>query len=361
MEKFIKIIEFGIKEKATDIHLLDGRKPAYRVGRRLVINGNIEELNKFDLESLLQYLIGEKTDIFDIFERKKRVDISYDFEDVRLRINVSMASGVPTFSIRIIKNKELLSQKFNNAEIINAIKDFNSGLILITGQVNSGKTTTLNSYVDYINNIHNKKIVMLEEPIEYVHKSKKSHIVQKEVGPVADIPSYYDGVINLLREDSDISIVGEIRDKKTMQAVLDLAESGGLVIGTLHTRSCSETLDRIIGLYDISEQKTIKFVLSTVLRAVVSQKLILDKDENTILVPEIMINNKTIAALIRKDDFNISEIRDAIHLQDGSGSINFEKSLIKLYKEGKITMDTIQNAVETEEYQFISKMIGGAT
>lgn len=361
MEKFIKIIEYAQKMDATDIHLLDGRSPTYRIGRKLVVCTEIEPLNKFDLESLLEYIVCENMDLVDIFEKEKRLDIPYEHGNTRLRINASLSSNVPTFSIRTIKNKDIASEKYNIKEVIEIIKRYNSGLILITGKVNSGKTTTLNTYVDYVNKNESKKIVMLEEPIEYTHKSNKSHIVQKEVGSACDVPSYYDGVINLLREDADIAIVGEIRDKQTMQAVLDLAEAGGLVIGTLHTRSCAETIDRIIGLYDSNEQKAVKFVMSSVLKAIISQKLILDKEGETIMVPEILVNNTTIAALIRQSNFNVSEIQDAVHIQSEQGSISFEKSFAKLYNQGKIAMDTIKNSVDPEEYELIMKMIGGAS
>lgn len=360
MEKFIQIIEYAQKTEATDIHLLEGRNPVYRIGRKLVLCDEIEPLNRFDLESLLEYIVGENMNLVEIFEKKKRLDLPYEYGNTRLRINASLSNNVPTFSIRTIKNKDIASEKFNIEDVINVIKKFNSGLILITGKVNSGKTTTLNAYIDYINKNENKKIVMLEEPIEYTHVSNKAHIVQKEVGPAGDVPTYYDGVINLLREDTDISIVGEVRDKKTMQAVLDLAEAGGLVIVTLHTRSCAETIDRIIGLYEASEQKEIKFILSSMLKAVISQKLILNKNEETIMVPEIMINNPTIAALIRQTNFSVSEIRDSLQTKCDEGSTSFEKSFVKLFKENKITMENIKKSTECEEYDLIVKMLGGA-
>ena len=239
------------------------------------------------------------------------------------------------------------------------IKRFNSGLVLITGKVNSGKTTTLNAYVQTINNEKNKKIVMLEEPIEHRHTSNKSVIVQKEVGKTGDVPSYYDGVINLLREDADIAIIGEIRDRQTMDAVLDLAESGTLVIGTLHTRSCGETLDRILGLYSPLEQKSIKYILSTVLKAIVSQKLVKDKNGHILMVPEIMITNPTISALIRQEHFSISEIQDTIDRKSGEGMISFERSFARLYDEGKINLNNIKENVEDKQYEYILRLIGG--
>ena len=259
----------------------------------------------------------------------------------------------------LFENEEIDIEKFKLGTLIDTIKKFNTGLVLITGKVNSGKSTTLNAYVQSINKEKSKKIVMLEEPIEHRHTSDKCIIVQKEVGKTGDVPSYYDGVINLLREDSDIAIVGEIRDRQTMDAVLDLAESGTLVIGTLHTRSCGETLDRILGLYSPSEQKSIKYILSTVLKAIVSQKLVKDKNEHIILVPEIMITNSTIAALIRQENFSISEIQDAIDIKSEKGMISFERSFAKLYKDGIISLESIRENVEDDRYDYIMRLIGG--
>ena len=184
-------------------------------------------------------------------------------------------------------------------------------------------------------------------------------IVQKEVGKTGDVPTYYDGVINLLREDADIAIIGEIRDRQTMDAVLDLAESGTLVIGTLHTRSAGETLDRILGLYSPNEQKSIKYILSTVLKAIVSQKLVKDIEGHVLMVPEIMLNNSVIAALIRQEKFSISEIQDAINIRSEKGTISFERSFAKLYKDGIITMESIRENVERDQLEYIEKLIGG--
>lgn len=359
MDKFLKILDIALEINASDIHLINGRSPVYRVEKKLLTKDEIEPLTRYDLEGLMEYLVDDSLELVEQFESTKKLDISYEYMEKRFRINASMAFGVPTFSIRTIGNSEIDIREFRLNEIVKIIKMFNTGLILITGKVNSGKTTTLNAYVQTINKETNKKIVMLEEPIEYRHKSNKCIIVQKEVGKTADIPSYYDGVINLLREDADIAIVGEIRDRQTMDAVLDLAESGTLVIGTLHTRSAGETLDRILGLYAPAEQKSIKYILSTVLKAIVSQKLVKDKDEHIVMVPEVMINNSVIAALIRQENFSISEIQDAINVKSEKGTVSFERSFAKLYKDGIITLDSIRENVEDDQYEYIIKLIGG--
>lgn len=359
MEKFFKILDEALTLKASDIHLVNFKPPIYRIEKRLVESNEIEEMTKYDLEGLMEYLVEDSLELVDVFETTKRLDLSYEYENKRFRVNASMADGIPNFSIRIIHNDEIDIKALKLDKVVEIIKRFNTGLILITGKVNSGKTTTLNAYVQNINKIRNKKVVMLEEPVEYTHKSDKCIIVQKEVGKTGDVPSYYDGVINLLREDSDVAVIGEIRDRQTMDAVLDLAESGTLVIGTLHTRSCGETLDRILGMYSPSEQKSIKYVLSTVVKAIISQKLVKDKDEHIVLVPEIMITNSTLAALIRQEKFSISEIQDAIDMKSEKGMISFERSFANLYKEGIITLESIKENVEDNQYDYIIKLIGG--
>ena len=359
MDKFLKILDIAIELQASDIHLTNAKSPVYRVDKQLITREEIEPLNRYDLESLMEYLVDNSLELVEIFETNKRLDISYDHNGKRFRVNASMASGIPTFSIRLVGNGDIDIRALRLEEMVKTIKSFNTGLVLITGKVNSGKTTTLNAYVQSMNRTQNKKIVMLEEPIEFVHKSNKCMIVQKEVGKAGDIPSYYDGVINLLREDADVAIIGEIRDRQTMDAVLDLAESGTLVIGTLHTRSAGETLDRILGMYAPSEQKSIKYILSSVIKAIVSQKLVKGNDEHLIMVPEIMINNPVIAALIRQETFSISEIQDAINIKNDKGTISFERSFAKLYKDGIITLDSIKNSVEDSQYEYIMKLIGG--
>lgn len=360
MEKFLEIVRTAVAEGATDIHLVENLHPLYRVNKELKQNKKVEPMNKFDLESLMETLVDESLELVEQFEENKKLDLPFELDpQTRLRINASMASGVPTFSIRIIRNKIIDIEKLGLREIINQLKEINSGLVLITGKVNSGKTTTLNAFVQEINKTLNKKIVMLEEPIEYRHKSDRAIIVQKEVNKAGDVPTYYDGVINLLREDSDIAIIGEIRDRKTMDAVLDLAESGALVIGTLHTRSCGETIDRIICMYDPNEQKAIKYTLSNVLKMVVSQKLVKGVTGNTVLVPETMFVNSTIAALIRQEKFNISEIQDAVHHSHVKGTISFERSFTKLYNDNIIDMTAIKNNVEENSLNLITNLIGG--
>lgn len=359
MEKFLMVVSDAMEMGATDIHLVDGLPPLFRVNKTLVRDERIEQMNKYDLEGLMEAVVGDSLELVEQFERGKCLDLPYKVNDeVRLRINGSMSKGVPTFSIRIIRNGEINIEKLRLREVIDKLKEYNSGLILITGSVNSGKTTTLNAFVQDLNRTENKKIVMLEEPIEYVHKSDKSVIVQKEVNAAADIPTYYDGVINLLREDSDVAIVGEIRDRKTMDAAIDLAESGGLVIGTMHTRSGGETIERILSMYSPSEQRAIKYTMSNILKCIVSQKLIKALDGNIVMVPEIMVINSTMGALIRQETFSISEIKDGIHRGKEYGMQSYEKAFVNLIQKGVIDHEIAKKYVEVDSYNLILNMMG---
>ena len=215
----------------------------------------------------------------------------------------------------------------------------------------------MNGFIQEINKEYSKKIVTLEDPIEYEHKSDKCIIIQKEIGKESDVLTYADGLINLFREDSDISVLGEIRDKNTMNVAIDLAESGGLVIGTLHTRSCGETVERIINMYEPADQRTIKGSISSVLKLVVSQRLVVSKKGTLLMVPEVMVVTPVIAAQIRQEHFNISEINDSIHSQNAMGSISFEQSFADLYARDLIDMSVIRDNIEADKIEMVKNLI----
>ncbi len=357
MDLFNMVLDKGIDIGASDIHLAPGSVPIYRVDRELIfdesklsMSGEMLVNLVFDFERIVKNL--EK-----VFEAKKQVDFAYTYRGYRFRINLSLTKGFPTFSIRLIPNGDIDINLTGIKELIGKLKRINSGLVLITGKVNTGKSTTLNAYIQELNKEANKKIVTIEDPIEYVHTSNKCVIIQKEVGIEADVISYYDGLINLLREDADISVLGEIRDKKTMDVALDLAESGGLVIGTLHTRSCGETIERIINMYEPSDQNSIKNTVSNILKLVISQKLLTGINGGLVLATEIMVVNSTIAAQIRQERFIISELEDSIHSLRLSGCKSFESSLTELYVNKKIDMKTLRNSVDQEKLDIIKGLI----
>jgi len=231
------------------------------------------------------------------------------------------------------------------------------GLILVTGKTNSGKTTTLNALINEINEKENKKILSLEKPVEFKHESKKSLVVQKEVGLGKDVLTFNAGVKNALREDCDILVIGEIRDKETMEAAIDMAESGHLVLGTLHTKSCAETIDRIINFYDIKDQAGIKYLMASLLKLVVSQRLLKGKDGNLVLIPEVMVVDNVVAGCIRKEKLSISEIEDTIQSNMEKGNISLMNSLANLYIEDKITLEQAKSQLEEKNLDILNRII----
>jgi twitching motility protein PilT len=182
-------------------------------------------------------------------------------------------------------------------------------------------------------------------------------IVQKEVGRGRDCLCYSDGVKNSLREDCDIIVVGEIRDRETMDAAIETAESGHLVIGTLHTKSCAETIDRMINFYDISDQATIKYMISALLKLVISQRLLKGKNGKLVLVPEVMVVDNIISGIIRKEKISVSEIEDAIQSNAEKGSIGLINSIAELFVNDIITLDQAKAQIEEKNWEILNRTI----
>lgn len=329
----------GVQKGASDIHIVEGSRPIFRINRILVEEKSVPELTSRDIMDIYEFFIEGNEGLKHVFQREKRLDINFVIANARLRINISSANNLPIFTARIIKSELPEFKKLGLPDIVRKIASLPQGLILVTGKSNSGKSTTLNALINEINHTENKKILTLENPIEYLHQSDKSLIVQKEVGEGKDCISFSAGIINALREDCDILVIGEIRDKETIDVALEMAESGHLVIGTMHTKSASETIDRILGFYDLSDQLTVKYLVSSVLKAVVSQRLINGNDNNNlVMVPEIMIVDDTISGMIRKEKFSKSEIEDAIQSRMEKGSISFINSLANAVSSRKISL-----------------------
>ena len=352
-----KVLEIAKAKDASDVHLIYGIKPMLRIARDLVPVEEIDELTIEDLNEAYDYFIRGNLEKDETFMKTKRLDSSFEFEDIRLRVNVSFSDEIPTFTLRLIKNELPKYEDLGVPDIVRRMTRQPQGLILVTGKTNSGKTTTLNALINDINETQNKKILTLESPVEYRHTSKKSVIVQKEVGPGRDCLCYSDGVKNSLREDCDIVIVGEIRDRETMDAAIETAEAGHLVIGTLHTKSCAETIDRMINFYDISDQQSVKYLIASLLKLVVSQRLLKGKDGRLVLVPEVMVVDNIVAGIIRKEKISVSEIEDAIQSNLEKGSIGLINSIAELFVDDKITLEQAKAQIEEKNIEILNRTI----
>ena len=352
-----KILETALKKDASDVHLICGIKPMLRIRRDLIEYDCKSPLTEDDMYEVYDYFVRGNVDKDKVFKETKKLDTSYEFENIRLRVNISLANEVPTLTMRLIKNELPKYEDLGVPDIVRRMTYQPQGLILVTGKTNSGKTTTLNALINEINENQNKKILTLENPVEYKHQCKKSVIVQKEIGPGRDCLNYSDGVKNSLREDCDILVIGEIRDRETMEAAIETAEAGHLVIGTLHTKSCAETIDRMVNFYEIRDQQTVKYLISSLLKLVISQRLLPSKTGDLVLVPEVMVIDNIVSGIIRKEKISVSEIEDAIQSNLEKGSIGLINSIAELFVDDVITLEQAKSQIEEKNIETLNRTI----
>ena len=352
-----KVLDEAIAKDASDIHFIVENKPMLRITRDLIPSTQGEVLTEEDMYDIYDYLVKGNVEMDKVFTETRKLDTILEYADLRFRVNISSTDGVPIATLRIIKNTLPSYESLGVPDIVRRMTYQPQGLILVTGKTNSGKSTTLNALINEINETQNRKILTLENPVEYKHHSKKSLIVQKEIGLGRDALSFHDGVKNSLREDCDILVIGEIRDKETMEAGIEMAESGHLVIGTLHTKSCAETIDRMINFYEVRDQVQIKYMLSSILKLVVSQRLLPGTDGKLVLIPEVMVVDNIVSGIIRKEKISVSEIEDAIQSASDKGSIGLINSLAECFVDGKITLEQAKSQIEEKNIDVLNRTI----
>lgn len=352
-----RILRNAIVKNASNIHLIAGIKPTLRVYKELETCEDFNVLSKEDMFEIYDYFIRGNLDKDKEFKETKRLDFSYTFEDFILRINISESDEIPIFTLKILKNAIPTIQELKIPSCVTKVMNESQGLILVTGKANSGKTTTINALINYINETQSKMVVTLEESIEYKHICKKSIIVQKEVGLGQDVITYKDGINNCLREDCDILVIGEIKDKQTMEAAIETAEAGHLVIGTLNTNSCASTIEKIISFYEKTDEQKIKFLISTILKLIISQRLIKNKDNKLVLLPEVMIMNDTISGVIRKEKMSECDIKEVIQNSSENSCISLIDSIAQLFIEENITLEQAKSQIQDKDIEILNKKI----
>ena len=329
-----KILDEAIAKDASDVHLICDNKPMLRIMRELKPIEEMDVLTPDDMNEMYDYLVMGNLDKDDVFNKTRKLDTSYEYKGIRLRVNISLSDNVPLCTLRLIKNELPSYESLGVPDIVRRMTYQPQGLMLVTGKTNSGKSTTLNALINEINESQNKKILTLENPVEYKPHSKKSLIVQKEIGRGRDSLTFSDGVKNSLREDCDI-----------------------LVIGTLHTKSCAETIDRMINFYEVRDQASIKYLLSSLLKLVVSQRLLKGVDGKLVLVPEVMVVDNIVAGIIRKEKISVSEIEDAIQSNLEKGSIGLINSIAELFVENRITLEQAKAQIEEKNIETLNRTI----
>jgi len=338
------LLTFAVKNRASDLHLSSGLPPMIRV------HGDVRRINVPAMDNM-----QVRAMIYDIMSDAQRkgyeefleIDFSFELPEVaRFRVNAYNQERGAAAVFRTIPTKVLTLEELQAPTIFREISDQPRGIVLVTGPTGSGKSTTLAAMIDYINEKLPGHILTIEDPIEFVHQSKKCLINQREVGP--HTRSFDAALRSALREDPDIVLVGEMRDLETIRLALTAAETGHLVFGTLHTSSAAKTIDRIVDVFPAAEKDMVRSMLSESLRAVISQALLKRKDgSGRVAVHEIMIGTPAIRNLIREN--KVAQMYSAIQTGQAHGMQTLDQCLQAMVKRGVIASEEARSSAVNKE------------
>ncbi len=325
---------FMVKKNASDLHLVAGIPPQFRIHGELV-SVKIEPLSPHQIRDLAYSILTY--DEIEALEQNKALDKSFEIENIsRYRINLHWQSGSIGVSVRALPLEIPGFNELGIPEILKGFASKPSGLVLITGPAGCGKSTTLAAMIEYVNLTRSANIITIEDPIEYVFKSKKSLIRQRELG--RDTLSFGEALKSVVRQDPNIILLGEMRDLDTIRAALTLAETGHLILSTLHTQDAVHSINRIVDVFSPEHQSEVRIKLSLALQAVVVQQLIPRADKKgRVLACEILNCTTSICNLIREN--SLAQIRSFIQTGSQYGSRSMNQSLLELYAQGLISLD----------------------
>ena len=338
-----ELLEIAFKLHASDIHLTVGVPPVFRIHGELKRYGEVIVDNHLT-ETIAQLTIPTK--MFAAFKEQGQVDYSYEVQGIaRFRVNAFQQRGVVSLAFRTIPTQISTIDDLQLPGTLKTLAETPQGLILVTGPTGSGKSTTLAAMIKYMNETMRKHIITLEDPIEYMHAHGTSIIDQREVG--FDTVSFSDGLRAALRQDPDVILVGEMRDLETISTAITAAETGHLVLATLHTWSAASTIDRIIDVFPHGQQSQIRVQLAGVLTSVISQRLLQTADRlGRRAATELMINNPAIANLIRTE--KVHQIPNVIQTNRAAGMHMMSSSVQDFLDQGIIAYDTAIPYLEGE-------------
>lgn len=349
-----ELLNLLIERKGSDLYLKVNRPPLTRIHGKLIPT-ELGILTPQDTKNLVYSMLNPIQ--IQRFERELELDFSYTYKNIaRFRVNIFYQRGVIGTVIRMIPYKVPTIDELGLPTVLKDLANKESGFILVTGPTGCGKSTTLASLIDYINSNRECHIITIEDPIEFVYQDNLSVINQREIG--LDTRSFKDALKHVLRQDPDVILIGEMRDFETMSVAITAAETGHLVLSTLHTNDATQSMDRIIDSFPVNQQQQIRIQLSLVLRGVISQRLLNKADgSGRVAAVEIMINSPTIKKLI--EEGRTSEIHKAIE----SSVLYYrmqtlDQALVELYNKGLITFEEALSAsADAEELKRMSKGI----
>lgn len=326
-----QLLAFAVKNNASDLHLSSGESPIIRVDGD-VKRINMPSLSHKEVHSMIYDIMNDKQR--KDFEEFLETDFSFEIPELaRFRVNAFNQNRGAAAVFRTIPSKILTLDELAAPNIFKDISAYPRGIVLVTGPTGSGKSTTLAAMVDHINDNKNDHIITIEDPIEFVHTSKKCLINQREVH--RDTLGFSEALRSALREDPDVVLVGELRDLETIRLALTAAETGHLVFGTLHTSSAAKTIDRVVDVFPAAEKDMVRAMLSESLRAVISQTLLQKIGGGRIAAHEIMIGTPAIRNLIREG--KVAQMYSAIQTGQNMGMQTLDQCLAELRTKGVIT------------------------
>ena len=355
------LLKLMVQKDISDIHFKADSFPAFRRHGALIMAANLQKTQAADIQAMADQLMSEEQKRF--FAAEQELDLAYSLEGVsRFRVNVCMQRSSPSLTLRVIPMQLRSFAELNlPVETMQQLAQQSRGLVLFTGITGAGKTTTLNSFLDYINATCSYRVITVEDPIEYYHEDRKCSIVQREVG--RDTKSFANALKHVLRQDPDMVVIGEMRDMETMQAAITAAETGHLVLSTVHTMDAAQTMSRIVDAHPLQQQAQVRQQLAHTLKGIVAQRLVLAKDGKARYpATEILIGNNMIRNLIME-----GKTAEIYKVMDGGayyGMHSFDQDLIRLFREGKIDEKAVlENSTTPQDValklQGLSTGVGG--
>jgi twitching motility protein PilT len=332
MRSLNEILIDGHEKKASDILLVAGTPPIYRINGELAPQGE-ERIMPEDTKRMAKEILTDE--LWEVLGKMREVDLSYGIDGVsRFRVNVFHQRSAISLAFRVIPRSIPLMEDLGIPLILKNVMQRPHGLFLVTGPTGSGKSTSLASMIDFLNNTLSRHVITLEDPIEYLHRHNKSIIEQREIG--FDTLTFQNGLRAALRQDPDVILVGEMRDLDTIQTALTAAETGHLVLGTLHTQDASTTVDRIIDVFPPHQRSQTRIMLASVLLGVMSQRLLIKSDRSgRVVATEMMVNNSAIKNLIRSEKMH--QIPNILQTSRDQGMHTMEMSIKDLVELGLVS------------------------
>jgi twitching motility protein PilT len=340
------LLTLMVEKDISDVHFKADSVPALRVRGSMILATNLPKLSEEDIKTAAQQLMTKEQAAQ--FEKEMELDLAYSLQGVaRFRVNVYRQKGSIGLTLRVVPVKLRTFDELNlPAEALTKLGHESRGLILFAGITGAGKTTTLNSFLNHLNATHPYRIITVEDPIEYFHGDLKSTIVQREVG--LDTHSFGNALKHILRQDPDVVVIGEMRDLETMQAAISAAETGHLVLSTIHTLDAMQTVDRIVDVHPAHQHNQVRQQLANCLKGVVGQRLVLSKDgKSRYPATELMIGN----SLVRRHllEGKTAELRKVLEGGAYYGMHTFDQDLIRLFTEGKVAEQSVLDEATNPE------------